>query len=355
MKPGRARATERKAPEGGGSRVTIKDVARSVGVTPMTVSNVINGKHERVGKRTREMIESAITRLGYRLDLSGRRLRLSKQFLVEMLVVDPSPTFFSDPFTTALIAGLSRYLNGRSYGLIIHGASAGELEKGGQLTSRRTDGTCVLASGDRQERLRIYKRLAAQGDPFIVFQDELPAGMDAASVRQDDAHGGEMLTRHLVAKGCRKIVWLTLKYHWPAFEARRVAVMAALKATKHAAPLTSIALPSLDYAAIQGAVAEFIKRHGLPDAFMCANDQIGIAALNFLIEHGHRVPEDVRITGFNAFDFWLYSRPTLTTIQSPAFAMGEYGGNLMIERLEQGKFHKASTAMPVTLQQGGST
>src|SRR5690349_4508659 len=96
------------------TNVTVNDVARRVGVSAMTISNVINGRLARVSEKTRKRVEAAIARLGYRPDLSGRSLRLSRRFLVELIIVDPSPTFVADAFTTAILAGLSNCLNSRN-------------------------------------------------------------------------------------------------------------------------------------------------------------------------------------------------------------------------------------------------
>jgi LacI family transcriptional regulator len=336
-------------------KVTLKDVARRAGVSAMTISNVINNRSAKVSVRTRQRVEATIARLGYRPDPAGRSLRLSRQFLVEMIIVDPSPTFVADAFTTSILAGLSNCLNRRDYGLILRGTSFEHLSQSSALRSRQTDALCVMASGLPRQRLEIYQQLAKLDDPFVIFQDGVPAEIDdAASVMQDDAGGGALLANHLIARGCTRFVWVSQRHPWPAFEKREAAVKKALRSLGSRASLRSVEADSGDYTAVQQAVASHVARDGVPDAFLCGNDQIGIAVVNWLVDKGHRIPEDVRVTGFNAFDFWRYSRPVLTTIESPAYALGELGGTMLIERLRTGRFEKRETVLPVQLRLGAS-
>ena len=270
-------------------KVTLKDVARRAGVSAMTISNVINNRSARVSAGTRERVEGVIAQLGYRLDLAGRSLRLSQQFLVEMIIVDPSPTFVADPFTTSILAGLSNCLNRRDYGLILRGTSFERLSQSTALHSRQTDALCVMASGLPKQRAEIYRKLARHDDPLLIFQDAVPAGIeDAASVMQDDAGGGALLARHLLEQGCKRFVWVMQRHPWPASTKRAAAIRKTLLARK--ASLHSIEAASTDYADVQEAVAAHVASHRVPDAFMCGNDQIGIAVVNWLLDRGHQVP-----------------------------------------------------------------
>lgn len=345
-----------KSRTGAQRKVTIKEVARQAGVSPMTVSNVINGKFARVGEETREKVQSAIAKLGYRLGSAGRSLRLSRQFLIEMVIVDPSPTFVADPFTTSILAGLSNCLNRRDYGLTIRGTTYERLMQGDALGSRQTDGVCVIASGPRKQRNRIYRHLADQHDPVVIFQDEVPADVaDALSLMQDDAGGGALLAQHLLERGCRRFAWVTEVSRWPAFERREAAVRKTLQSSRSRASLEAVTAQADGFEAVQAAIAQYVRAGGAPDAFLCGNDQIGIAVLDWLADNSYDIPRKVRVTGFNAFDFWRYSRLPLTTIESPAYALGETGGNLLIERLQAGKFPMREKILPVSLRLGGST
>jgi LacI family transcriptional regulator len=79
------------------------------------------------------------------------------------------------------------------------------------------------------------------------------------------------------------------------------------------------------------------------------------AALKACELAGIRVPKDLMLAGFNGFDVWRYTSPTITTVISPAYELGRLAGELLIQRLKTGTFSKRSVVLPVRLQVGEST
>jgi DNA-binding LacI/PurR family transcriptional regulator len=82
---------------------------------------------------------------------------------------------------------------------------------------------------------------------------------------------------------------------------------------------------------------------------------MGVAALKACESMGVEVPKRLIVTGFNGFDLWRYTRPTLTTVMSPAYEMGRRAGNMLIQRLRDGRFAQRNVAFPVTLSLADST
>jgi DNA-binding LacI/PurR family transcriptional regulator len=335
-------------------RVILKDVARFADVSVMTVSNVINGKFRHVTEKTRRKVESAIAELGYRPDLAGRSLKLARRFAIGMVIVDPSPTFIADAFTTNLVAGLSNHLSRQGYGLLLHGTRFDELSTMMMLRQSLVDGLCVFCSGPPRQRRAVYEQLAKHNEPIVIFQDKIDGEVeDALCIRQDDAGGAAMLAERVARAGAINLVFLTLTHRWPALDARERGIKQRLRRWP-AAKLTVIAVSSPDFDSVQQALAAHIKAKGRPDAILAGNDQMAIAAQIWLIDQGIKVPGEVRVTGFNAFEFWRFARPALTTVESPAYAMGERGGREMLARLGAGAFATRDIVLPVTLQPGDS-
>ena len=86
-------------------RATIKDVARAAKVSPMTVSNVLNKKDQLVGSKTKMRVEREVLRLNYRRQSSAQNLGGATQDCVGMIIIDPSPYFLANLFTTQIAAG----------------------------------------------------------------------------------------------------------------------------------------------------------------------------------------------------------------------------------------------------------
>lgn len=333
---------------------TLRAVAQEAGVSVMTVSNVVNGRFDMMSAGTRARVEGAVAKLGYRQDASARGLRLAQRFTVGMLLVDPSPIFMADPFITQVVAGLSNVLGARGFSVTIAGTPAERLEDVVFLRNNATDALCVMLSGPPLLRRRCMRSIAKAKQPIVLIQERLNAdGVHVCSVRQDDCGGGEALGRRVLAKGARDLVLLVPSLAWPAVESRERGIRKAAARFRNAR-VAVVACGDEQFVTTQSALDHHVDRHGLPDAIMAANDQMGIAALKWLRTRGLQVPGDVLLTGFNAFDFWQYSDPVLTTVRSPAYEIGEASGRAVLAHLARGRFTAADTVLPVTLVPGAT-
>jgi LacI family transcriptional regulator len=336
-------------------RVTVVDVAREAGVSPMTVSNVVNGHHRLMSESTRHQVEAAIERLGYRPHVTGRSLRLDHRFTIGIVIVDQSPSFLADPFITQLVAGLSNYLGEKGYGLVVQGIAADRLADAPLIQRHETDGLCVLLSGPPARRQDMLELFGSLHQPLVLFQEAVPDRIaDAISIRQDDYAGAFALARPLLGRGVRDILFLKPGQDWPAIEERERGIRAAISRQRARVRFTAAGCGTDEFEAVQRTLAAHVEASGMPGAVMGGNDQIGIAALKWLRGRGLAVPQDVRVTGFNAFDTWRYCDPVLTTVVSPAYEMGRRGGAALLSRLQGTGFAERDILLPVTSQPGDS-
>lgn len=335
-------------------RATLHEIAAVAGVSATTVSNVVNGKFEMMAAETRAQIERLITEMNYRPHAAGRRLRLNRNNAIGLLVVDASPAFLADPMNSNIIAGLGNHLNRNGFGLSVNGVSPGRLDEAVLLGKHDTDALCVIPSGTARERAATLSALAAARQPVLVVQDRPPERLgDAASIRQDDAAGGRMLAERLLARGARRLVLLLPVQQWPAMAEREHGI-AETVAGVPGATLAVLRTAGEGIEETQAALADWVGGHGIPDAVMGGNDQMAIAALQWLQARGHAVPGDVKVTGFNGFSFRRYASPTLTSIHSPALALGERAGEMLLERVATGAFSAEEVVLPVELLAGES-
>lgn len=334
-------------------RPTIADVAVLANVSKMTVSNVVNRRFGSMGLQTRAAVEKAIAELGYRPHASGRSLKLARRFSIGMVVVDESPTFLADPFITHLVAGLSNYLNERDYGLVVQGMRAHHLPDAALIRRHETDALCVFLSGNRGEREEMISAFAALKQPVVVMQETVK-GTSLYSVRQDDRGGSIQLAKHLYSLGARHVFFLAPGTPWPAIEERVDGASSVLKESK-GGQLSVVKCGDGSFEATHAALAEAIEMYGWPSAIMGGNDQMGIAALKWCVEHDRQVPNDIMVSGFNAFETWRYPSPALTTVASPAYEMGETAGRILLAALQGTSIKPRELVLPVSLRIGGST
>lgn len=338
-------------------KITLHDVARQANVSPMTVSNFINGKHQLMSAATRERVDAAVRQLNYRPQSAGRSLRYTRTFSVGMIIVDESPKYLSDGYTTHVVSGLGNALNEHGYTLQIEGLTQAAFEKSSLLRYTRTDAICMMLSGDDAARRAMIELAHRSHQPMIVFMEAVdPAFDDVCSVTQQDRHGGYELARHVLERGARSVMICRHSLnHWKPVEERCIGVADAI--AEFDTPITTSIVECADgtFATVQASIAAAIERDGMPDAIMAMSDQIGIAALKLMRTRNVKVPDDMLITGFNAFDFWRYSELLLTTVRSPGYELGRRAGLEIVQRLESGEFSASAIELPVEMISGETT
>ncbi len=338
------------------ARATIKDVAEAAGVSPMTVSNVLNGRHQFVSAVTRKRVEREIERLSYRRQASARSLRVAEQRSIGMVIVDESSHFLADAFTCQVVAGLANVLNRADYTLTIQGMPGRQLPASMIMRNYEVGGFCAMVSGPAAERAEVVGRLRALRQPVVVFQEQFePSDPDLCTVRQDDWGGGRLIGDHLLARRVSELAMIVPRQRWPAIENRVAGVRDSLASTGGTARLTLIESASESFADVQSAIARHLAANPPPQAVIGGNDPIATAAMLYLMDHGVKVPDDVRIVGFNGFEAHRYSRPRLTTVVSAAYALGERAGEAMLVRLKEGAFASRDHVLPVYFEPGSTT
>ena len=334
-------------------RATLSDVARAARVSVMTVSNVVRGKL--VLPENKQRVEEAIARLNYRPNLSARSLRTLEARSMGMVIADPDPAYLIDPFISRLVSGLSNYLSSIDYTLDIQGVMPERFASAGILRKDRNDALCAILCGPVELRRQHLDFLRQLEQPVVIFQETFKSpSPNIALIRQDDLGGGQLLAQLLLKKRVRRLVFLRPLLDWSAVEQRERGVRAACASASADIQVTTVQAASEGFDDVYSTVENHLAR-SVPDAIVAATDSMGVAALKACESQGIEVPKRLIVTGFNGFDLWRYTRPTLTTVMSPAYEMGRHAGSLLVQRLREGRFSKRNVVFPVSLRAGEST
>jgi LacI family transcriptional regulator len=316
-------------------KATLKDVARAAGVSPMTVSNVVNGKTARVGDDIRKLVLEKIDDLRYVPHLKGRGLRLSRDFNIGLVMLHPERRFLNDPFNTEVAAGMSNMLATDGLGLLIFGAQNlrdldDKLPRISQL-----DALAVYIFGDTGQRHAVYNKLAGLRLPMVLIGDSVPDGIaDASYVRQENEEGAFELAQRGLERGAKKILFMRPDHFWPAMAQREAGVR---RAAAGRAEVETMVCTEINFQAVVEQVKGRIQNNA-PDLVMGGNDLFGIAAAQAAAQLGLDVGTSLMITGFNGFAFREYSVPLLTSMRSPAYEIGQEAARQLIERISGGAF-----------------
>ena len=337
-------------------RSTIKDVAKAANVSSMTVSNVINRRSGFVSYKTRLRVEQEIVRLNYRRQTAARNLRASHQHSVGMIVLDESPKFLTDFFTTELVAGLANVLNNADYTMTIQGINSRNLGDSMIMRSIDVGGLCIMLSGTEAERLKVLEQLLSLKQPVVVFQQEVRGkNKHLCLVRQDDYYGGRLVGGHLLSKDLKDLLILRPNQNWPAIENRIRGLNEVLSNSMIQPKITILDTGSESFSDVQTSLNNYLDQNSLPSSIFGCNDQMAYASILLLRDKGYNVPKDVRVMGFNGFEAHRHLIPNLTSVISSAYKMGQIAGESMLSYFSNGYFPNSETILSVKISLGDTT
>lgn len=338
---------------GRGKISRLRDVAAAAGVTPMTVSNVLNGRPG-ASAETRVRVLREAERLSYRPDANARRLRLERTGAIGIVVLDSAPDYLRDPFITNVIAGLGNVAAEHAFSLVLQGVKPQEEKMAPLLAQSETDALCLLLSGPTAARERLMAQVERLRQPVVLVQERETGGLkDICLIRQDDRAGGQILGAHLRARLPKPgtVFFLTPEIVWTAQTERIEGLRQGLGKDFR---IRQVPCGDESFGATQAGLAAALARGAGPVAIVGGNDQMALAAMSLLQARGTTVPEMMPVAGFNGFEMFRYVQPALTTVVSPAYEIGVRAGEEILARLERDSFQTPEIVLPVQLRQGGS-
>lgn len=308
------------AAAGAASRLQMADIAHLAGVSVSTVSRALAGS-SLVSAATRERVAELARSLNYTINVGAQNLRL-KQNRTISVVVPQDPTtrqHLSDPFFLSLIGSLADALTDRGHEMLLSRVEADRIERAAQAyETGRAAGIVLVGQWHHHEQLN---RLASRGVPMVVWGAQIP-GQLYATVGSDNVQGGRQMTEHLLARGCRRIVFMG-DTALEEIGLRHLGHTQALAAAGQVADPALTRLVPFEAAAIEQHVRQLLAE-GLPfDAVFCASDLMAMTVIGLLNREGLRVPEDVRVGGYDDIALAAHLHPSLTTVRQPIAMAGE--------------------------------
>ena|SRR5437764_136870 len=336
---------------GGGGRPTVRDVAERAGVSPQTVSNVIN-KRPVTRPETRRRVEAAIRELGYERDDLARALRLQRTHVLGFLMEDETRLTLQDPAHAALLSGLVERARHRHYTVTVLVCSPADVDRyvSSMLRQQRIAGLFLSLQGLEGAHSALLGHLADFGVPTVVLEQRTEAPVRA--VTSDNEGGGRQLARHLLDLGHSKIGFVTGSVEWPGGERRFWGFSEVMAAA--GIEVRVWRSPGWNPHAAEATATPVLAGVDRPTAIFAANDQLAIGVLRAAENLGLGVPGDLSVAGFDDFDLAALVRPALTTVRIDFVAMGEWAAETLVSLAEGGDPAPVVT-LPTTLVVRSST
>ncbi|MDR1506942.1 MAG: LacI family transcriptional regulator [Treponema sp.] len=295
--------------------VSIKDIAKQAGMSPSTVSRVVNGK-KNVNSAKRKEILTLIEKNGYVPNNAARSMVLKRSFTVGIILAD---TF--NMFQRQLFSFIERRLGSFGYNthfFFVKFEENSEEECLAKLKGEKLDGVIMIHEVQNPSFYESVKKLQL---PLITSTFNR-AGFPSIHVNEEDA--AYEAVRHLVNLGHRKLKMISSKGLSCGGQRAEGFFRALEEAGIRRTPEEQTVFVH-QYTAEFGmyGMKELLLRDRDFSAVFAATDELAIGAMRILKDEGLRIPEDVSVVGFDDIDISSYFMPRLTTISQPLLEIGE--------------------------------
>ncbi len=331
--------------------VTLRDIAKKVGVHTSTVSRVLNPEAgAKVSREVALKVTRAAEELGYSLNPFARSLKTNQSFTIGVLIPD-----LTDPLFPPIMRGIEDTLSAAGYTAILANSDNDpEHERKGfeTMRARKVDGL-VLATAKRQDPL--VATCLARKIPLVLVNREVDDHAVPAVVN-DDAGGMRLITEHVISLGHRRIGHIAGPQSLSTGVNRLSGYLAAMRA--HGLEVRDediIEAKAFTEAAGQSAAEKLLASDPELTAIVTANDMVALGVYDALAARGLRCPEDVSVTGFNDIPFADKFKPPITTVRIQKFEMGAEAARMILRMIKGEGMPGMTMLLRPTLVVRGST
>lgn len=315
--------------------VTIRDVAKAAGVSPATVSRVVNETTAEYPVRpdTRTRVMTAIDSLGYRPNEMARSLLLKKSGLVGLIVPD-----ISNPYYPDVSRGVEDVANANGYKVMFCSTDR-SAEKARSyidaLLVKRVDGIIVVGGGDE---VQLSVETIGSYDTKVVLIGRSSGTFPTVQI--DNVGAAKTATEHLLGLGHRRIGLIAAGSESSSVRERLRGYRESLDS--HGLAFDEDLVVDGDFTEAGGydAARRMLDLDKRPTAIFAANDRMALGAMAATADQGLRVPADVAIVGFDDVPMSSFLRPALTTVSIASSELGAQAMEIVLGQLNDEQTRK---------------
>ncbi len=313
------------------TQVTIKDIARELGISPSTVSRALKD-HPDISPKTKKVVNELAERLNYQPNIVALSLRQSKTNTIGVIIPEIVHFFFS-----TIISGIEDVAYSAGYNVILaqsNESEAREMSDLKALFNSRVDGLLMSVSRETSNYDHI-EAILAKGMP-IVFFDRVYNNPKLSKVIVDDFAGAKEATLHLIKQGCKRIAHLEGPPNLDISKQRLEGYKEALE--ENGIPFSKELVVICPLGTIEEgkkATEKLIALKKKPDAIFATNDPAAMGSMQAIKEKNLAIPKDIAIVGFSNWFFSALMDPPLSSVDQPGFEMGQEAAKLLIRQIEK--------------------
>ncbi len=314
--------------------ITIRDIAKKVGVSPSTVSRVMNGKGV-ISEETCQKINLAVEELHYYPNSLARNFANNSTYAIGLVINAQDEKAFSNAFFTRSVFAIEKVAQNNGYNLIItndheEGRIKSSIDK--LVFEKRVDGI-ILPSAILNAKL--IQKLQSQDFPFVVLGQPGIARKACCWVDVDNTQGAELAVQHLLEQGYRKIAFIT---------DNRKAVFVQNRLNGYRNGLAAAGIPIEENDILEcskedddclARISALLQSDVPPDAFVCCDNILAFYVMRAAGSLGLKIPEEIGVLSFDNFPIAEYTEPSLTVIDVDTFHLGELAAAILIRKIER--------------------
>jgi len=326
-------------------KITIYDLAKHLDVSPATVSRSLNN-HPSISKKTKERVVLKASELGYKVNKLAVNLSTQKTNTIGVII----PKLNSN-FVSTLIAGIEKVANEAGYNIIIsQSLELMEKEKLNAITLFNSGVDALLVS------LAFDTVNFDHFDPFVksniplIFMDRVPRLYNCPTIVIDNVAAGYEATLHLIAEGCKNILLVGGNFKRNVYSDRLLGYQKALMENNIVFDEKNVISSDLKVENVKEIISYVKSFPKKIDGLFVLNDLLAAYIIKELKIADYKIPEEIKIVGFNNDPISELISPTLSTIEYKGYEMGLLACKSIISQLKGNIDFKNTTSISLRHQ-----
>ncbi len=310
--------------------VTLKDIARELGISPSTVSRALKD-HPDISPQTKNQVRELVEKMKYKPNAVALSLRSRKTNIIGVIVPEMVHHFFS-----SVISGIEEEAIKAGYNVMIFQSNESyerEVLNVQALLASRVDGVLVSLS-KTTKKFSHFNELMDNEIPLVLF-DRVCDELETDKVIVDDFNGAFVAVEYLIKTGCRRIAHFAAPQNLKIGYLRQRGYISALEKNGITVDDTLIVKCDTHNAALE-TTPIIMALTNPPDAIFAVNDLTATGVLKVLKRLNKRVPEDISVVGFTDGLVSTVTDPPMTTVSQHGFEMGQIAAKILLRRIETG-------------------
>lgn len=324
------------------AKITLADIAETAGVSPATVSRVLNGD-PRVSAERVSRVNQAISELGYSPNRAARTLVTGKTGLIAA-VIDSNLNVFADPFWGQITTGISQALQEANFQalLMVRPLDVEDPSVVASLAPGQVDGA-IFFQLHNDDTVNLLQDM---GLPLVVV-GRPEESSKLTYVDSDNLGGAYQATKHLIDRGCKAIATVAGDQQLSSGRLRLEGYRKALAEAGITFDEKRVAYGDWTDIGGEQAMRNLLKSDSKIDGVFIANDLMALGAISVLEEQGQEIPEQVAVVGFDNMFAGRLGRQQLTTIEQDVQGLGAKAAAMVIRMIDGEK--PKSVVLPTRL------